>query len=142
MTHPRIYPHLTHDWSPSPDDFKPNVQDSIHFLLAKLGETILGLYVCHPIISPLSWQVHHAILPSALAWSQQIAEVVEHYLFTKTPCETIVGFTPSYNRLALRYAKRTGCVETGRIPGGFKKDGKVCDIVVFSKQKQYSGIIA
>lgn len=135
ITHRRLWPHIASDFHPTWEDFEPNESEAIHYLLASIGDEHLGLFMTHWIISPLTWEVHHAILPSAWMYTDEIAAQAEHWIFTETPCETIVGHTPTCNKLACRFALKRGMVESGRIPNGYKKDGNLYDILIFNKQR-------
>lgn len=135
VTNPRIYPYWASDYHPKAADFRPNESEAMHWLLAKDGDEILGLCLAYQIFSPLTWQIEHAILPSAWNRTHEIGAAFEHWLFTETPCQTAVGFTPSCNKLACRYAIRRGLKASGVIPNGYKKNDKLYTLIIYTKQK-------
>lgn len=137
ITHPRLYPHIASDFHPKACDFQPNTSEAIHYLLAQDGEEICGLCIAHWIHTPVTYEIHHAILPSAWDRTDAIGEAFETWLFQNTLCETAVGFTPACNKLACRYAVRRGLVESGRIPNGYKKNGKLYDLIIYCKLKPH-----
>lgn len=133
MRHPRLYPHLSSDFAPPAEQFWPNPSPEMHYMIAYDGEA-LGLYTAHPIMSPITWEVHHAILPAHWRRTHEIAAAFETWLWSETPCQTAVGFTPTCNRLAVRYAEKH-MERSGVIPKGYLKAGKLHDIVIFIKNK-------
>lgn len=136
MTHPRIYGHISDDFYPPPDDFWPRMDEKIFHLLVYLDDKCVGLYITYAI-NPLLWQVEHCLLP--WAWraraTDAIGEAFEQWLWTHTTAEKAIGLTPSCNTLALRYAKRLGMREAGRIEGAYQREFKRHDIVIFEKAR-------
>lgn len=135
MTHPRLYSSLADDFSPAPDDFRPLAGASIFHLLIYDGPELCGLYITHPINAAL-WEIHHAILPSAWGRTDAIGAAFDSWFWEHMVCaETVIGFTPANNALALRYARRHGFTECGRIPRAVSKQRQLVDLVVFSKSR-------
>lgn len=54
------------------------------------------------------------------------------YWFTTTPAKTVLGVCPSLHHAAIRYNKRIGLREIGRIPGAHLYQGKPCDAILFA----------
>ena len=141
MTHPRLYPGLTGDSPILPEDFRPNPDPNISYLIAEEAGEILGMFITHPLNS-VCWEMHHAILPKS--WgptADLIGEAFERWIFTETDCQVVIGFTPMHNLPACKYARRRGMHEVGRIPNGSRKNGKLYDVIVFSKTKEQSTLI-
>lgn len=133
MTHPRLWPHLADDFYPAPDNFIPLGGDNIFYLLAREAGRILGLCIAHPI-NTLLWEVHHALLPSA--WGRKahrIGEAFQQWIWDNTKALKLVGFTPSCNRLAVRYALKQGLTKIGEISQCFQRGGMLCDVFIFEK---------
>ena len=57
------------------------------------------------------------------------------YWFTQTPTEVILGVCPSTHIVALRFNKRIGLREVGRIPKGHICKGQACDAVLVAITK-------
>jgi hypothetical protein len=135
ITHPRLYPSIASDFHPAPKDFRPNESPAINYMLVTQESDILGLFIAHWVISPLTWECHHAILPSAWRFTGEIAAAAEHWLWTETPCRTAIGHTPACNKLACRYALKHGMKEAGRIPSGYQKAGVLYDLLLLAKER-------
>ena len=141
MRHPRLYPSLTGESPVPPEDFQPNSDPNIHYMVAMQKGEILGLFITHPL-NPVCWEMHHAILPKA--WgptADLIGEAFERWIFTETDCQVVIGFTPLHNLPACKYARRRDMREVGRIPHGSRKNGKLYDMIVFSKTKGQSTLV-
>lgn len=135
MTNPKIYPGLADDFYPAPENFWPTESDSIYYLMAMEDGKLLGIYITHPI-NTLTWETHHAILPENWgAKATEIGAAFEAWLWVNTPATKAVGFTPTSNPLAIRYAKKAGMQEAGRLDKCYQKDFALYDIVIFSKSR-------
>jgi hypothetical protein len=139
MTRPEIYAGLSDDFYPSAEEFRPNGSEAVVYLIAyddvKQDGELLGLFITHPINAVL-WETHHALLP--ICWgarAHQVGVAFERWLWANTQAQTALGFTPECNRLAVRFARRHGLKECGRIPSGYQKGGVLCDLLVFSKTR-------
>lgn len=133
MTTPGVYEWLADDFYPTPENFWPQMSPAIFHLVAYDGAELVGVYITHPI-NAVCWEVHHAILPSAWgARARRIGEAYEAWLWENTGAQTAVGFTPTCNRLALRYARVLGMRECGRLPRAYQRRGELFDIVIFAK---------
>src|SRR5579884_3617144 len=128
MTHPKLYPWIADDFYPAPENFWPLESDALVHLLAFDGDECLGLYITHPINTRL-WEVHHCLLPNA--WGRRSIEVgraFETWLWENTQAAKVIGFTPSDNRLALRYAKKLGMKEAGKVTSALQRRFELHDI--------------
>ena len=136
MTHPRLWPWLSHDFSPSAAEFWPSCTPGVHYLEARSDQgELLGLCIAHAL-NPVCWEVDHAILPHAWgATAIAIGRALGHWVWDNTDAQTVVGMTPSDNRLACRYAQTLGMVETGRIPKAFQRRGLLHDLVIFTQHR-------
>jgi hypothetical protein len=135
MTHEQLWPWLSDDFAPAPENFQPNDAECLWYMLAFEGELPLGLFITHPI-NQLVWEVDHALLPWAWgAPAREAGAAFEAWLFSNTPAIKAVGFTPACNKLALRYARQAGMREVGRITRGYQRRFELFDIVIFEKEK-------
>lgn len=130
LSHPRIYPHITDDFSPPVESFEPGIHPNIHYVLAVSDEdNILGCFVFEEH-SPVVWEVHTCLLPEAWGSSERICRMVAEWVFSRTEVNRIVTQVPAHNRLAYRLAKRAGMTEYGRNPASFKKHGVLEDVIL------------
>ena len=135
MRHPRIYPWLGDDFYPCAEDFSPNESPAVTYLLAFDDGELLGVFMTHPINGVL-WEVHHCLLPSA--WGRRARAAGKAYLgwlWHSTHALKVVGFTPSDNALAIRFAKSLGLVEIGRLRRSLLRRGVLVDLVIVGKDK-------
>ena len=135
MTHPQVYAGVADDYFPAPENFYPAENAAVYYLLARDGAELLGLVITHAV-NAILWEVHHALLPEAWgAPAHAVARAFEEWLWTNTAAETAIGFTPADHALALRYARRHGMAEVGRIPRAIQRGGELRELVVFAKSR-------
>lgn len=128
VTHPKVYPHISDDGSPAPDDWKPN--PAVKYILVFDGCELLGLWAFVPE-NFVTWNVHTCLLPiaygrKALEAAKQMAE----WVWKNIGCQRVTTNVPEYNRLALRFAERAGMVRFGVNPSSYMKDGKLYDQIL------------
>ncbi len=135
LTHEKLWPWISDDFYPAPENFWPNESEYIFYLIAFDGDEPLGLYIAHPI-NTLLWEVHHALLPKAWgARALEIGRAFEAWLWENTHALKAVGFTPACNKLALRYARKLGMREAGRVTKCYQRRFELFDIVIFEKPR-------
>ncbi len=66
-----------------------------------------GVFMCIPMGA---WvDIHIAVLPEFRGVRAiEAADVVSYHMFTKTPCETVLGTTPSTNKPGIMFARQMG----------------------------------
>ena len=127
LTHPLLYPHLSDDHSPPAADYRPIEHEAIWYVLAKDGETTLGLWIFHPQ-NGITWEIHTALLPCA--WGDiglAAARELPAWIWANTQCRRIITNVPSTNRLALHFALKAGMKMYGVNIASFLKEGRYCD---------------
>lgn len=131
MTHPKLYPHLTDDFSPAPEDFQPVEHDSYIYLLVRDGDDLLGLFFFHPHTVSI-WEVHTCLLPGAWGERGKAAAISSReWIWENLPhCLRIITNVPTYNRLALRFAQTAGMEQFGKNPDSFVKSNKVYTLLM------------
>lgn len=130
ITHDKIWPHISDDGSPAPDEYQPVESEAVWYVLAFDDLEILGLWMLHPHNS-ICWEIHTCLLPSAWGERALIAgRMLPDWIWEHTPCRRIITNVPAYNRVALAYAKRTGMQEYGVNPASFLRAGKLWDQVL------------
>ena len=125
ITDPKIYKHHGDDYARTPEEFAPVESDRIIYLVARDGDELLGMFVGFPQTNTC-YEVHNCILPPG--WGErgiQAAKLALEWVFENTKATRIFGTVPECNRLALRFAKKTGLVKFGFNPDSFLKHGKL-----------------
>lgn len=127
MTHPQIYPSISDDACPPAEQFQPTMHETIHYMVVKDGEELLGLWVLSQQNS-VCWEVHTCLLPCA--WGDRAvlaAKTGLDWLWKNTSCQRLVTNVPEYNLLAYRFSKAAGFQLFGRNSRSFLKHGKLFD---------------
>lgn len=130
VTHPRVYPHVTDDFSLEASQWEPARHEGIYYLLVKEDGELLGLFTVIPL-NGICWEIHTTLLPQA--WGPRAGEAaraVQRWLWEQTRCERLVTNVPEYNRLALRFARQAGLQQFGVNPASYRKDGKLYDQIM------------
>lgn len=129
VTHPKLWPYLSDDFSPDPESFEPIQAPGIIYLLVRDGEAVLGCFVLHPH-SAIVWEVHTCLLPAAWGRSEEATRGGTEWIWANLNCVRLITNVPVSNPLALRLAKRSGMEEYGRNPHSFMKHGKTETMVL------------
>jgi RimJ/RimL family protein N-acetyltransferase len=128
MTHPRVWPHISDDFSPAPEEFTPAEHPALCYVVAEEGETTLGLFILEQR-GGVQVEVHTCLLP--VGWSRgsrEIARQAVAWLWRNCPrVERLTTAVPQNNSLALRFAQALGMIEYGVNQQSFKKGGKLMD---------------
>ncbi len=130
VTHPKLYPHLTDDFSPSAEDFRPVEHETYAYLIVRDGDELLGLFFFHPHTASI-WEVHTCLLPGA--WGdrgKEAALLSRQWVWDNLTCIRLITNVPSYNRLALRFAQAAGMEQFGVNPDSFVKGNKVYPLLM------------
>lgn len=124
------------DGSPAVEDFMPPDHPSLWYVLAYRGDLLLGMWAFLPENS-VSWDVHTRLLPVAYGrWGLAAAKELAKWIWENTPCRRITTKVPSFNRLALAFAKKAGMVEMGVNPKSFLKGGVLYDQILLGMSKE------
>jgi RimJ/RimL family protein N-acetyltransferase len=140
LTHPRVYPKISDDFSPPASDYRPVSAGLVWYVLAKdvydeITDT-LGLWLLHQQ-NGVCWEVHTALLPCA--WGEpglEAARMLPDWIWSHTPCRRIITNVPSTNRLALHFAVKAGMKVMGINPASWLKDGMLCDQIMLGISPQ------
>ena len=132
FTHPKLWPHLSDDGSPAPEDYYPPEHEAIWYVTVRDisedgGQELLGLWMLHPE-NTITWQIHTALLPRAWgARATQAALELPAWIWEHTPCRRIVTNVPENNRLALAFAFGAQMQLYGINERSWLKGGKLWD---------------
>lgn len=124
ITHPKIWPYVSDDYSPPPEDFSPPQAEGITYLLVSEDNEDLGCFILHPH-SSTTWEVHTCLLPVVWGRSDEATKGGTEWVWANLPCLRLITNVPTPNKLALRLAKRSGMCQFGLNPDSFVKGGKV-----------------
>lgn len=127
LTHPKLYPHLSDDFSPPPEEYRPQEHPAIWYVIVRdeddTGENLLGLWMFVPT-NGCCWEVHTALLPCAWGERGQIASLMlPGWIWEHTDCRRIITNVPATNRLALHFALKAGMKIFGTNQASFLKNG-------------------
>ena len=135
VTHPKVYLHVSDDFSPSAEAWEPIKDDTAWYVLVRDAEEVLGLWAFFPE-NAICWDVHTCLLPTAYGErARQAVNQVPDWIWQHTQCVRIVTKVPAYNRIALKFAKVAGMTEYGCNPRSYMKDGKLHDLILLGMSK-------
>lgn len=134
MKHPKIYPWISDDFSPSVDEFTAFVPlSSPHVYYIMPEEKVLAIFTP---INRCTYEQHTCVHPDKRRGTTEYGRMVLDYMFEETECEKVVTFIPRYNLPAVFAARAVGFVEEGLITKSFKKNGKLVDQRVYGYTKE------
>lgn len=126
ITTPEIYRVSADDHSPPAAEWRPNLA-AMFYVLVKDGEELLGLFA-FGVENGITVKVHTCLLPNSYGKrAAEAAKGIIQLIFSRTRFQRIVTDVPTYNRLALRFAKQAGLEQFGVNPKSFLKDGVLWD---------------
>lgn len=135
LAHPRIYPHISDDFTPPPSDIDAVLCDDVLYLGAFRRDAYLGLFMVHAH-SGVLFEVHTCLLPAAWgADAVQCARSCIAWVFGNTACRRLVTSVPSDNLLAHRLAVRSGMRQYGFNSRSIARGGVLLDQVLLGINK-------
>lgn len=136
ITHPRVWPRVSDDSSPLPEDFSPTLSETIVYLGAFDADQFHGLFMLHAH-NAICWEVHTCLSPSAWGkFSVLFAAACVEWVFEHTACQRLITNVPTGNALALRLAKSVGMQQFGVNPRSFLKCGVALDQIMLGISKE------
>ena len=146
ITHPRLWPHLSDDFSPPAGEYRPQEHPAIWYVIVhdehERGEDLLGLWMFVPL-NGVCWEVHTALLP--VAWGEKghiAALMLPSWIWEHTHCRRIVTNVPGSNRLALHFAYKAGMKVFGHNEASFLKGGVLYDQVMLGISRPTAPVVA
>lgn len=135
-TFPKVWAGISDDFSPQPEDWEPEQDDRVWYVLAKSDAgSVLGMFIFYPE-NPICWRSHSCLLPES--WGEQALTAYREactWLWANTSCLRIIGAVPECNSLALGIALRSGLEKWGINPKSFQKGGKLFDQILLGISK-------
>lgn len=135
MTHPRVYPSITDDFSVPAEEFHPIENDGLIYVIARIDGEPVGAMLGVPE-NGIELRVHHYLLPET--WGNVAAYVVESaldWLWKNTGYKRVLGKTPAFNRLALKFAMKMGMEVIGIDRQSIQKHGRLWDQFIFGMSR-------
>jgi RimJ/RimL family protein N-acetyltransferase len=133
LTDPVVWPHVGDDFAPPREEWTPNDDPRIWYVLAIEGALPVGLFTFLPR-STVLWEVHVAFSRERRSRGVNIAAGALAWMFENSTAERIIAEIPECNRLAVRLAdkamRRFAVNEKS-----FKKGGALRDLVLFGLSK-------
>ena len=128
MTHSRVYPHISDDYSPNSQNYRPFEDESLWYVLVTSDDgELLGLFLFVPM-NAICWDVHTCLLPKCWGPSARRAgRGMAEWVWGNTLCHRIITSVPETNRLALQFAIACGMTEYGRNEKSILKGGRLLD---------------
>ena len=130
-THARLYPASSDDFAPDPKEWEPVKSEQFWYVIAREAGKLLGMFVFVPE-NPICWRIHVLLLPAAYGpTSNRAGKAITRWIFENSPVLRLTGSIPTYNRLALRFARLSGWHEFGRNAKSYLKKGELHDQILF-----------
>lgn len=130
LTNDKCYRRMANDAAPDIDEFRIGQRQDIRYVLAKQGKPEALFLLCDWQADPETAEVHFCFLPCAWGHAWAIADAFLQWVWRATPLNRLIGFVPSYNRLALRLARSVGFTGNGKIYNAGSKHGKPYDLLM------------
>ena len=127
ITDPEVYPMVSDDGSPAPEDFQPVIAPNVLYVLVRIEGTIAGLWILLPSNS-FCYEIHTVLLP----WCRgrrafEAAKQLGPWLWENTRIERVFTNVPEFNKEALLFARVSGMIQFGKNVKSFKKGGMLYD---------------
>lgn len=108
----------------------------MYYLLAKRDVDILGLFAVSPE-NGICYKVHTCLLPHSYGEKATIAakELIQ-WVFSNLQCERLITEVPEFNKLALKFAERSGMTRFGYNPKSYLKDGRLQGMTLLGISKE------
>lgn|ERR1700730_11059917 len=135
-TFPRVWASISDDFSPAPEDWEPEQDDRVWYVVAKTdGGSVLGMFIFYAE-NPICWRSHVCMLPES--WgipARQAFREAFTWLWEHSSCLRIIGSVPECNSLALAFALQCGMHKFGINEKSYQKGGRLFDQILFGISK-------
>jgi hypothetical protein len=119
----KLWPFISDDFSPEMQDFEPDQNQDLWYVLAKDGDALLGLFALIPR-SAIVYEFHSVmpLNPQALIAIRELLGP-NGWLWNHTPCLRAITSVPEHNPIARRFGRRAGLEQFGFNPHSYLKNG-------------------
>lgn len=136
VTHKRVYSKVTDDSSVPAASWEPIKSPNMHYLLARNGIDVLGLFAVVRENS-ICFKVHTCLLPHSYGdKATDAARELIRWVFRNLDCRRLITEVPEFNKLALKFAERSGMTQYGFNPASYLKDGKLQGMTLLGISKE------
>lgn len=126
MTHDAIWPFVSDDGSPAPDEWEPPLGEHTHWMRSDDG---MALFFTHPRTRWM-WELHIAVLPQARDKTTGYVREFAAYMRENTQASCLIGFIAEDNAPCLRAARAGGFKVTGVAPKSVRRSGRHFDMTI------------
>ncbi len=119
LVNKQCYRRMANDSAPPPEDLTVLHDETIRYVVAQEEDYNVGLFLLKSLGG--YHEVHFCIAPAAWGCSVEIGQGFLEWVWKNTDLHFLLGPVPSYNRLALKLAKRCGFQEFATCPGGTRR---------------------
>lgn len=126
MTHPDIWPHVSEESSPSPQEYQPPILGPQHWVRSEDGG---ALFMAHPLTGVM-WQMHIAVLPEFRDRTTKYLHEFFQHIRENTQASGLIGFIAEDNPSCLRAARATGFKVSGCAPKALRRSGRLLDMTI------------
>jgi len=113
VTHPQVYPYVSDDNSPAPEEYNlPQVSPDFFAISCLYRGYIVGCFLFKKIHDDCC-EIHTCMLPEARGKAVNFGNMAVKMIFNETPFNTIKTFIPTTNQKAKRLALKCGFLEIG-----------------------------
>jgi len=118
---------MINDAAPAREHFRVKPNDSIRYVVIRKDAIPVGMFLLAG--GPEEAEIHFCLLPQVWGESFPVGWQAIVWIWTHTQIQKLTGPVPSYNRLALKFARRMGFRPKGIRPGG-TKHGKLFHLIL------------
>lgn len=135
MTHPRIYPKIRDDMSPTVEEFQPIISEGLHYVgIQRNGIEGLIFYHRH---NAVTYEAHTCLTPPLWGGDGRRGWLLTaQWMFANTDCRKIVGMCPADNPLIERFAMDIGFSVEGVNRKSLLRGGELLDQTVVGLTKE------
>jgi hypothetical protein len=135
-THPRTWPSISDDSAPRPEDWEPNRDEHVYYLLARQYDSVVAMLVVWPD-NFVCWQAHLCVMPSAYGpiGVAAVKRIIQ-WIWDNTTCVRLVASIAEYKTLAISFSLKCGLTGFGMNPNSYKKNGELHNMILLGISKE------
>jgi len=126
-THPRVWPYITEDGA-QVETYAPVISPMVHYL--RFGDKGFFQFA---MMNRVMYGCHVCMLPKTDA--DEAAKQAIRWMWEHTEAQKLVCHLAPIKRHAIRFAKRAGFTEEGRLSAAFLLHGTLHDLIILGVQK-------
>lgn len=132
LCHPAIYPVISSDLAPNPEDYTPNMSGTV-YLAGFVDDKVIGIMVYHECTDVALW-CHIQVLPEyRKQYAAQFCNDAVDWAFAFLGATKIVAQIPVIYENVIQFAERCGFVREGINRKSHLKNGELVDQIYVGK---------